>query len=138
VTDKNIFVQELIVLAKDGKLITPKHDVRNILSPQSTFRTIICMSNDNFATFLQNGDYQIREYINYDPSHTPPYFEITPNDPAIVPGSGIPHHSTVPTTSCDRFIVISGVNQGWHLLAEASVNIQAKISTGDLTVLGDL
>ena len=79
-TDKKSLIKNLINLAKSSKLITPKHDVVNIAIPQPKFHTIVCMSNDDFGEFLATQEYTIREYIDNVPSHTPPYFEIIPND----------------------------------------------------------
>jgi hypothetical protein len=56
----------------------------------------------------------------------------------MVAGSGIQPNSPVPTTACDRFVVVSGVRQGWHLHAEQSANIQSKQASGTLAYLADL
>jgi hypothetical protein len=127
------FVTELLAAAQCGTLLTTKHNPATLPAPRDKWRSVTCMSPSDLEDFLRSGEYTIRSYHNHDARHPPHYFEIVPSKTSIVAGSGVPAHSTTPTTACDRFVAVSGAEQGWHLFAESSARIQAKQSRGDLT-----
>lgn len=126
------FVDCCIDALNQGTLLTPKHDPASVGTPFPGYRTVSTMDTHALLGFFQGGDYGVFGYTNSNPQHTLYYIEIIPNDPAVVPGSGVPPMSGTPTTSCDRFVAVSGVKQGWHLFAEDSQNIQTKESQGGL------
>src|SRR5262249_13825485 len=121
-----------------GTFLTGKHDPSSVGTPHPKFRTVTVMSAPEIQSFIESGDFTLRLFQNKNQPQSPDYIEIVPNDPSMVAGSGIQPLSPVPTTACDRFVAVSGVQQGWHLFAEQSANIQKKQTTGDLTYLLDL
>jgi hypothetical protein len=84
------------------------------------------MSAVELERYIAAGDYGIRVFTNNNRRHSPHYCELVPHDVSIVPGSGVPRMSTTPTTACNRFVAVSGDEQGWHLFGENSATIQAK------------
>lgn len=121
-----------------GTFLTSKHDPSSVGTPYPGYRTITVNSQPEIQGFLSSGNYTLRQYRNNNYPQSPYYIEIVPNDTSMVAGSGIQPYSPVPTTACDRFVAVSGVQQGWHLYAEQSANIQSKQSSGTLTYLTDL
>ena len=122
----------------NGTFLTSKHDPSSVGTPYPGYRTVTVKSQPEIQGFLASGDYTLRHYLNTNYPQSPDFIEIVPTDPSMVAGSGIQSNSPVPTTACDRFVAVSGVQQGWHLYAEQSVNIQSKQSNGTLTYLTDL
>jgi hypothetical protein len=49
-----------------------------------------------------------------------------------IPASGVTAHSPLASTVLDSLIVVSGSSQGWHIFGEDSLEIQNKISQGNL------
>jgi hypothetical protein len=121
-----------------GTFLTDKHDPSSIGSKYPCFRTVTINSQSEIGMFLASGNYTLRQYHNNDYPTSPYFIEIVPSDTSMVAGSGVQPNSSVPTTACDRFVAVSGVNQGWHLYAEQSAIIQNKQSNGTLTYLTDL
>ena len=117
----------------NGTFLTNKHDPASLGTSHPGYRTVTVMSAPEIKTFIETGDYTIRQFRNNDPKHTDEYYEIVPLDTSMVAGSGVQPLSPVPTTACDRFVAVSGEQQGWHLFAEESSQIAAKESSGDLT-----
>jgi hypothetical protein len=136
--DRHQLTAILAQKADNGMLITPKHDQTSASTPYQGYRTIVCMTNQEMSKFIRSGNYTIRRYSKTNQNHPPHFYEIEPYDPMIVPGSGIQSMSTSPTTSCDRFVVVSGGLQGWHLYTETSSNIQQQINKGVLTYIAEL
>ena len=126
------FVDYCVDALNQGTLLSPKHDPASVGTPFPGYRTVSTMDAPALLGFFQSGDYQAFGYTNTNPRHTPYYVEIIPTNPSVVPGSGVPPMSGTPATRCDRFVAVSGVQQGWHLFAEDSQNIQAKESQGAL------
>lgn len=118
--------------------LADKHDPASLETAYSTYRTVIVKSASEIGTFIETEDYTIRQFRNNNSRHTPEYYEIVPMDTGIVTGSGVHPHSLIPTTACDRFVVVSGAREGWHLFAEESSQIAAKASSGGLTFQGEL
>lgn len=121
-----------------GTFVTPKHNPASLGTPHKGFRTILVMPPPEITGFIKSGEYRLRLFRNNDQPQSPDYVEIIPRDPVIVPGSGVLSRSPTPTFACDRFVAVSGVDQGWHLFAEESSTIQQKESAGNLTFLADL
>jgi hypothetical protein len=121
-----------------GTFLTFKHDVSSIGSGCTTYRTVSLLSQPELGQYLGSGNYDVRLYENNRQPTSPLYFEIVPTEAGFVVGSGIQPSSSVPTVSCNRFIVVSGVYQGWHLFAEQDSEIKKKQANGDLTYLTDL
>lgn len=122
----------------NGTFLTSKHDPSSVGTLHPGYRTVTVQSLPEIQSFLKSGDFSLRQYQNADYPQSPDYIEIVPTDSSMVAGSGIQPNSPVPTTACDCFVVVSGFQQGWHLYAEKSVNIQSKQSNGTLTYLTDL
>lgn len=120
-----------------GTFLTDKHDPASLGTPHPTFRTVTVMSSPEIKDFIESGKYKVRLFHNNKKPNSPLYVEIIPEDPMMVPGSGVLPSSPVPTFACDRFVAVSGVQQGWHLFAEQSSTIQKKQSDGDLSFMAD-
>jgi len=125
--------------AKDGTLMTPKHDPANLTTTYPGYRTVL--SHDlaqNLFAFISSGDYLVTEYANKKLPGSPLYFEIEPtnNSTFSVPASGVASNSPFATSTVDRLVAVSGHNQGWHLFGESSSTIQQKLSAGDLDCKG--
>jgi len=121
-----------------GTFLTSKHDPASVGTVHPKFRTVTVMSAPEIKTFIDSGDYSLRLFRNAKQPQSPDYIEIIPKDSSMVAGSGVQAHSPVPTTACDRFVAVSGVQQGWHLFAEQSATIQQKQHNGDLSYICDL
>ncbi len=130
--DRDDLIRELVTAAQVGTLLTSKHDPIELPIPLRYYRTITCMSPAEILQYIAKGDYGIREYTNTNPAHSQQYFVLKPRDASVVPGSGVPPMSSTPTTACDRFVAVCGVNQGWHLFAEKGSVIKDKEQTGKL------
>lgn len=121
-----------------GTFLTWKHDPASIGSGCPTFRSITLQSQIDLGQFLGLGNYDIHLYENTKKPMEPFYISIEPHDKSMVPGSGIKPFSSIPTSSCDRFVVVSGAKQGWHIYAENDTQIKVKESAGDLLYVGRL
>ena len=122
----------------DGTFLTAKHDLANAGSGCPSYRTVSLLSQPKLGQYLGSGNYDLRLYENTQQPRSPIYIEVVPQDPGFVAGSGIQPSSPIPTTSCNRFVVVSGVNQGWHLFAEQDIQISLKQANHQLNYLGDI
>lgn len=101
--------------AKEGTLLTPKHDPQNLSTTYSKYRTVL--SNDlanNLETFIISGDYTVRQFENTKMPNSPMYFEITPltSSGFNVPASGVTGTSLFATSKVDKIVAVSGQTQG--------------------------
>ncbi len=131
--NRDDYTKAWIAAAQSGNLLTPKHDPANLSTPNSRFRTVTCMSPLDIAQYIEFGEYDLRVFVNNDPKHPPHFCEIIPKELSIVTGSSVLPWSNTPTSGCDRFVVVSGYQLGWHLYAESSANIHAKQQAGQLS-----
>jgi len=120
-----------------GSFLTRKHDPTNLSIEWGGFRTVLSPeAAASLNTYIKSGDYGIRAFDQPQPKYSggSGFFEIVPSGsyPFSVPGSGVQSGSTVPSTSCDRLVVVWGQKQGWHIYAEHSAQISAKIASGEL------
>ncbi|WP_166822559.1 hypothetical protein [Thalassoroseus pseudoceratinae] len=118
--------------------LTQKHDPKSVGTSYAGFRTVAVKSQSGIKGFIESREYTVRKYKNNNPNHPPDYLQLIPNDQSMVTGSGIKPHSTTPTSSCDSFIIVSGVKQGWHIFAEHSKKIEEKESKGYITLQVEL
>lgn len=122
--------------AKNGTLLTPKHDPTKLgTTVFSSFRTVL--SHDLAAkleSFIASGKYSVTEYENKRLPNSPLYFEITPDHDSgfTVPASGVTANSVFSSTVVDQIVAVSGHTQGWHLFGENSQIILTKLTNGDL------
>ncbi len=135
---KKRFVDACVDACNKSTFVTPKHDATNLSSPYNRARSVNCMDNPQMAAYLQNGAFKVHCYADINSNHSPEFYIVTPNDPSVVPGSGIPAMSTTPTTQCDVLAVPSGVVQGWHGYAHESSKVSARVANGGLSPLGEL
>ena len=121
-------------LAKERKLLTSKHDPADLANPQSRDRTVIAGELAPILTkFFTSMEFELTHYENPQYPATPDYFEIRPtNSEFSVPASGVLANSTTPTTKCDRLIIVSGSQQGYHIYGESSAEIQRRLGAGTL------
>lgn len=135
------FKAHLEQAAKNGTIMTPKHDPKNLATTYSSYRTVL--SHDlaqNLFAFISTGDFIVTEYDNKRLPASPLYFEIQPgsNSTFSVPASGVAANSPFASSTVDRLVAVSGHNQGWHLFGESSSTIQQKLSDGDLDCKGKI
>lgn len=133
--------QHLEQAAKNGTLMTPKHDPANLSTTYPAFRTVLSVElAQNLEGFISSGQYQVKEYENKAYPSSSLYFEIEPtgNSTFSVPASGVAPNSPFATTTVDRIVAVSGHNQGWHIFGESSVTIQQKHLSGDLDFKGTI
>lgn len=121
--------------AKNGTLLTAKHDPDNLGTTYTKYRSVLSFDvANNLEEFLASGDFKIVEYRNSHHQKSPIYLELEPdaNSPFSVPASGVPGNSPMATTALDRLVAVSGHNQDWHMFGESSATIQQKRNAGDL------
>jgi hypothetical protein len=127
--------------AKNGTLLTPKHDPNNLATSFTSYRTVL--SHDlanNLETFVSSGNFTVREFENTKVPNSPLYFEITPkpNSGFNVPASGVTATSIFATSIVDKIVAVSGQTNGWHLFGEDSTVIKIKENNGDLIFKNNL
>lgn len=125
---------------KAGTFVTPKHDEDYIATPdpkwQKRDRSILPnQTKVNLGPFIDSNEYDIVHY--QQPLRAIPgsgYFTVTPHNSKYitVPGSGIPSGQLNPTHPLDTFGVVWGPKQKWHIHAESSSVIAAKVAAGEL------
>jgi len=133
--------QHLEQAAKDGNLMTPKHDPNNLTTTYPSYRTVLAHDlAQNLEGFISSGQYTVKEYENKKLPSSPVYLELEPtgNSNFSVPASGVAPNSPFATSAVDRIIAVSGQNQGWHLFGESSMTIKQKLLSGDLGFKGTL
>lgn len=139
--DLNTFKQQMKTEVSNNSLLTPKHDPNNLSTIYSGYRTVLSHeASASLATLINSEDYTVNAYENQNPSHGPYYMHIIPNPSSSfsIAASGVTAHSPVASTVLDSLIVVSGSSQGWHIFGEDSLEIQNKISRGNLIDKGFL
>lgn len=137
-SDRNELIDYWKDAIDNGTFLTSKHDPNSVGTPHPRYRTVTVKDSAELKTFLEGGDFKVRQFQNNNPNHTDGYYQVIPNDSSMVAGSGVQPHSPTCSHPCDSFVAVSGVNQGWHLFAEESANIQQKETNGDLTFITEL
>jgi len=117
---------------------TRKHYASSFGTLCPGYRTVIVSSQPETKNILSSGNDTLRQYRNNSHTQSPNYLEIDPNDRKTVARSGIQPNSLVLATGCSRCIAVSGTQQGWHLNAEQSTNIQSEWLVGTITYLTEL
>ena len=120
--------------AKDGTLLTDKHDPDQLSTTHPKPRTVIAAElAPKLPEFFASLDFEVIHYENPDYPKTPDFWEIRPTTTTFsIPASGVPAHSPTPTSQCDRLIVVSGSNQGLHIFGESHSEIERRLSAGEL------
>ena len=136
--DKNELIRSMIQGLDDGTLVSLKHSTASLGTPVNKYKTVVVPDTNNLKEFFESGDYTATLYKNNDPKHSDPYVVIKPNDATYVAGSGVPAFSPTPTHPCDLFVSVSGVKAGLHLYGEESANVQAKLTSGEITFMYQL
>ena len=137
---KNELAKLLEEAAKNGNLLTDKHNPEKLSDTRSKPRTVIAAELvPKLPEFFASRDFKITQYENTEFSKTPAYWEITPTkDTYNIPASGVPAYASTPTSQCNRLIVVSGENQGLHIFGESSDVIEKKFREGKLKNRQDL
>ena len=133
--DINNFKQQMKTEVSNNSLLTPKHDPNNLSTTYSKYRTVLSHeASSSLATLINSEDYTVHEYENQNPFHGPYYMQIIPNPSSSfsIAASGVTAHSPVASTALDSLIVVSGSSQGWHIYGEDSLEIQNKVTNGNL------
>jgi hypothetical protein len=120
--------------AAANTLLTPKHHPTGLSTTYEGFKSVLTPDlAQNLEGFIGSGNYSIAHFQNTGFPSTPDYFVIGPKDGAFtVPGSGVYGNSSLVLWPCDRLVVVSGFNQGWHIYAELSSNIKLAQENGTL------
>lgn len=121
--------------AKNGTLLTPKHDPNNLGTTYANYRSVLSFElAKNLEGFINSGEFKIIEYENSVYPKSPIYLELEPaaHSSFSIPASGVSGNSPMATTALDRIVAVSGSNAGWHIFGESSSTIQQKITAGDL------
>jgi hypothetical protein len=129
---KKEFVQSCIYACQENSFVNTKHSASGLGTPHDRYRSVVCMDNSAMQLYLNSGSFRVEAYENFNPKHSPDLYLMQPDDPAVVPGSGVPKFSAIPTSRCDAFAVCSGIEQGWHVYACSSQEITNLISKGML------
>lgn len=134
--NKNELKRELLLAAKAGTLMTPKHNPDNLHVAYKNFRSVLSYHlASNLEKFIKSGNFDIKEYENKKRPDTP-FIEIIPHQDSgfRVPASVVAANSLMPTERLNRLIAVSGSRQGWHLYGESYDTILQKVFTGELEV----
>lgn len=123
---------------ENGSFLTNKHHPSGVGVAYDRDRTVTVQDPSGLYDYLGTDGFTMHRYHNNSHPQSPEYLVLRPNDPAYIAGSGIPTQSAVPTHDCDRFIVVSGVKQGWHIYAEQQSRIDANAQNGQLKYLGEV
>ena len=135
---KDEFIDVCCDACDNGTFVTDKHKASHLSRLYSQPRSVNCMDNPETASYLRAGNFQVHCYSDTNANHSPELYLLTPSDPSIVPGSGVPQLSNTPTTQCDVFSVPSGVVQGWHGFAYNSPKVTTREANAELTLRGEL
>jgi hypothetical protein len=132
-------IHEWVRAAESGSLLTPKHDPGELHVTWARARSILSNElSSNLCNFISGRNYTVNHYADSRYPHGLGYFEIIPDHSTsfTIPGSGVAPYALLPSVAYDRLIIISGLNQGWHIIAESSLTISGSISGGRLHLLG--
>ena len=129
---KQELINVCVEACNSGIFVTPKHDLSS-LGVRTDRRSVNLMGNSEMANYLSIGDFRAFCYSDSEAGHSPDFFYLQPNDPTIVPGSGVSPYASEPTTQCDIFAVPSGYQQGFHCYAYKQSSLQQRVTDGKLT-----
>jgi hypothetical protein len=101
-------------------IICYKHSVNSLGTGFAKFRTVVTVKPEVIINTLATGDCSITKLRSLNPrdAASPTCYLITPNNPSLVAGSGVPAWYLQPNTAKDSWMVPSGINQGVHVYAE--------------------
>lgn len=118
----------------DDSFVTYKHHPTGVATLHSARSVLTQDMVDNLSGFFDSGRYSIAHFTNTLFPASPDYFVVVPKDTSFsVPGSGILPASPQVLWPCDRLVIISGQQQGWHIYAELASNIKLACSMGTLS-----
>lgn len=114
--------------AGTNDLIRPKHDPGVLPSGCPSYRSVVTEEFvNNKMDFLEyaaaNGEW------HYSNQHNK-YCHFTPDPLGVIPGSGIPRQSPMPTHSLDG-ILIADADNSPHAFAADQVQFRSEVSSGD-------
>ena len=132
--DKKEFQTGLKNAVDNGTLMTPKHDPGNLGIQFKSFRSVLSFElSANLTDFIKTGQFDVVEYEDRLPNHSPSFYEIIPLGTMFsVPASGVAGFSLSATSTLDRVVAVSGAIQGWHMFGEDSQEISRKVARGEL------
>jgi len=132
--DKKDFQSDLKDAADNGTLMTPKHNPGNLGIQFTNFRSVLSFDlAANLTDFITTGNFDVVEYEDRLPNHSPSFYEIIPLGTTFtVPASGVAGFSLSATSTLDRVVAVSGAIQGWHMFGEDSQEIARKVARGEL------
>lgn len=138
---KSDFIAEIRASARNGTLLTPKHDPQNLAIHFSPHRTVLSFDlAANLEAFIDSGQFTAVEYQNVEYPNSPLYIVISP-DPGSgfsVPSSGVTAQSGFVPYPLDSLVAVSGARQGLHLFGEHSTQVLRKVNEGKLIRKGPL
>jgi hypothetical protein len=117
----------------DNTFVTYKHHPTGVATLHAARSVLTQDMVANLSGFFGSGQYSVAHYTNTAFPITPDYFVVVPKDNTFsVPGSGILPASPQVLWPCDRLVIVSGQQQGWHIYAELSSNIKLAQAIGIL------
>ncbi|MFN0011741.1 MAG: hypothetical protein ACKVS8_08885 [Phycisphaerales bacterium] len=129
----NAVLTEWIAAIERSTFLTPKHHPSSTGVAHSGYRSITVADASGLYEFFRAGQFSVQKYQNPNYPRTPDYYVIQPKDPAFVPGSGVESESLIASQSLDRFVVISGLKQGWHIHADSQSAVDGRVIGGQLS-----
>ncbi len=139
--DLNTFRKQMKTEVSNNSLLSPNHEQNYLSTAYSGYRTVLSHeAYASLAALINSADYTVHECENQNQSHGSYYAGITPNPSSyfFIAESGVTEHLPDASTVLDSLIVVSGSSQGWHIFGEDSLEIQNKISRGNLIDKGFL
>ncbi len=126
---KNELIELLFEAYKNGSLVTPKHNPKELSKVMPKFRTVISDEvYDNLYHCLETGIEKIYEYQNSKGA----YYEICLNSKYEFASSGVHEYCPFPFEGYNRIIAVYGEKRKWHIFGETSTKIEEKIKIGEL------
>lgn len=123
---------------ESGTFLTPKHDPNNLSTTYDSYRTVLRPEmSASLDTFIRSRNFSINVY--QDKRYNNLYYEIVSTDSSYSQlANGVPSGSIQTGSFCDRLVVVSGSQQGWHIMGEDSSNINQEIQNGRFVLSASL
>ncbi|MCZ2268640.1 MAG: hypothetical protein LC124_07265 [Ignavibacteriales bacterium] len=136
--DKDEIINQWTGSIENGTFLTPKHDPNNLSTAYASFRTVLTpQMSSSLENFIHSRNFSINVYL--DNRFNNFYYEILSSDPSYSRlANGVPSGSIQTGSLCDRLVVVSGSQQGWHIMGEDSATINQEIQNGRFVLSASL
>lgn len=128
--DKNEIINQWTASIENGTFLAEKHDPNYLSTTHTTYKTVLTPEmSSSLETFIKSGNYSIDVYK--DNNFTSPHYVIQSSDPVYKRiGNEVLAGSMQTGSSCDKLVIVSGSNQGWHIFPKDSSKFQQEIQSG--------